>query len=74
MSVGITPDDMAGMIRREIQHRIDEMVAIEIAVAQERIERGIRDKLGQIVTAVAAEYDYRNEGNQLVITVKNRVG
>jgi hypothetical protein len=74
MSVGITPEDMAGMIRREIQRRIDEMVATEITAAQERIERGIRDKLGQIVTAVAGEYEYRNQGHQLVITVKNRVG
>lgn len=73
MSTGMAPDDMAGMIRREIEYRINELIKKEISAAQENIDREIRNQLGNIVTAVAAEYEYRTNGTHLIITVKNRV-
>jgi hypothetical protein len=74
MSIGITPEDMSGMLRREIERRLDEIISKEIEAAKDRAEKSIRDELGRIALAVLAEYDVQRGADCVMIRVKNQRG
>jgi F0F1-type ATP synthase membrane subunit b/b' len=54
----------------EIQRRINEALDQEIKAAQDRVERTIRDQVGQIAANVLQNFSMETLGPELIIRVR----